>query len=110
MKRAPLIYGVLIGMLAIGVVGCRSDYHSAFAEQAIRPNQLVKIHYKTLKTGAVERAPDSSFFGSRSRVLVKTTPSGTCWNAFRRKGSIHPGKMSPSRMRPLIVAGSDLSA
>ena len=48
MKHAPLIYGVLIGLLAIGVVCCRSDYRSAFAEQAIRPNQLAKLHYKTL--------------------------------------------------------------
>ena len=54
------LYGVLIGMLAIGVVGCRSDYRSAFAEQAIRPNQ-VDSTTRPLKTGAVERAPDSEF-------------------------------------------------
>ena len=61
MKHASLIYGVLIGLLAIGVVGCRSDYRSAFAEQAIRPNQLAKLHYKTLKTGAVGESTGFKF-------------------------------------------------
>ena len=61
MKHAPLISIVLIGMLAIGVVGCRSDYRSAFAEQAIRPNQLAKLHYKTLKTGAIGESTGFKF-------------------------------------------------
>jgi hypothetical protein len=43
------------------VVGCRSNSPSAFAEQAIRPNQLVKLHYKTLKTNAIGESTGFKF-------------------------------------------------
>ena len=51
----------LVGLLAMTVIGCRSDYRSAFADQAIRPNQLAKIHYKTLKTGAIGESTGFKF-------------------------------------------------
>jgi hypothetical protein len=53
MKPGPVSTCVLIGMLAMTTVGCRSAHHSAFAEQAIRPHQLAKLNYKTLKSGAI---------------------------------------------------------
>ena len=66
---------VLTGMLAMGVVGCRSPHHSAFAEQAIRPNQLAKLNYKTLKTGAIGESTGFKFlwipFASPSEADAK---------------------------------------
>ena len=53
MKHALLTRVVCVAIIAIGLAGCRSDYHSAFADQAMRANQLAKLKYKTLKTGAV---------------------------------------------------------
>jgi hypothetical protein len=61
MKRARLTSIILLAMLAVGLAGCRTDYRSAFAEQAIRPNQLAKLHYKTLKTGAVGESTGFKF-------------------------------------------------
>jgi len=61
MRHARLITIVLAGLLAIGFVGCRSDYHSAFADQAVRPNQLAKLHYKTLKAGAIGKSTGFKF-------------------------------------------------
>lgn len=61
MKDARMRTVVLIGLLAMAVVGCRSTYQSAFADQAIRPNQLAKIHYKTLKSGAIGESTGFKF-------------------------------------------------
>ena len=61
MKHARVTSWVLAGLVAVGLVGCRSDYHSAFADQAIRPNQLAKLHYKTLKTGAIGESTGFKF-------------------------------------------------
>ena len=61
MERARLTTSVLVGLLVVGLLGCRSDYHSAFADQAIRPNQLAKLNYKTLKTGAIGESTGFKF-------------------------------------------------
>ena len=54
MKRAPAVVVVLVCGLALGgMVSCRSTYESAFTHQAIKPVDLAKIKYRTLKTGAV---------------------------------------------------------
>ncbi len=54
MKHAHLIIVVFICVLATGgLAACRSAYHSTFADQAIKPTQLVKMKYRTLKSGAV---------------------------------------------------------
>lgn len=75
MKQATVIGIVLVGVLAAGLVGCRSDYHSAFADQAMRPNQLAKLKYKTLKTGAVGESTGFKFlwipFASPSEADAK---------------------------------------
>jgi hypothetical protein len=51
----------LAGLLMVGLVSCRSPHHSAFAEQALRPNQLAKLNYKTLKTGAIGESTGFKF-------------------------------------------------
>jgi hypothetical protein len=75
MKLRRVAILVLIGMLATGSFGCRSAYHSAFAEQAIRPHQLAKLNYKTLKTGAVGESTGFKFlwipFASPSEADAK---------------------------------------
>lgn len=75
MKDARVRTIVLIGLLAMAVVGCRSTYQSAFAEQAIRPNQLAKLHYKTLKAGAIGESTGFKFlwipFASPSEADAK---------------------------------------
>ncbi|HEU4503828.1 MAG TPA: hypothetical protein VFR79_03310 [Nitrospira sp.] len=74
MKHVHVIALVLV-VLAVGAVGCRSPHHSAFAEQAIRPNQLVKLNYKTLKTGAIGESTGFKFlwipFASPSEADAK---------------------------------------
>lgn len=75
MKHVHLIALGLVGLLAVGAVGCRSPHHSAFAEQAIRPNQLAKLNYKTLKTGAIGESTGFKFlwipFASPSEAEAK---------------------------------------
>src|SRR6059036_1419934 len=63
MKHVHLIVVVfIICALAIGgLAGCRSAYHSTFADQAIKPNQLVKMKYRTLKSGAVGESTGFKF-------------------------------------------------
>jgi hypothetical protein len=75
MKHAPLASIVLIVMLAMVAVGCRSTPPSAFAEQAVRPNQLAKLHYKTLKSNAIGESTGFKFlwipFASPSEADAK---------------------------------------
>lgn len=66
---------VVVVILAIAAGGCRSAQNSAFAEQAIRPNQLVKLNYKTLKSGAIGESTGFKFlwipFASPSEADAK---------------------------------------
>jgi hypothetical protein len=75
MKHGHVITLALISMLSMGAVGCRSPHHSAFAEQAIRPNHLAKLNYKTLKTGAIGESTGFKFlwipFASPSEAEAK---------------------------------------
>jgi hypothetical protein len=54
MKNVRIIPTALAVLLLIGgAVGCKSTYHSSFAEQAVKPVDLVKLNYRMLKAGAV---------------------------------------------------------
>src|SRR6476660_9157265 len=108
MKHAPLIYGVLIGLLAIGVVGCRSDYRSAFAEQAIRPNQLAKLHYKTLKTGAVGESTGFKFLWIPFASPSENDAKRDMLERLQKEGIDTSGKISAFGMAPSIGGGFGL--
>jgi hypothetical protein len=76
MKRAHITVVAFVCMLAIGgMVSCRSNYQSAFANQAIKPVDLAKIKYKTLKSGAVGESTGFKFlwipFASPSEAEAK---------------------------------------
>jgi len=54
MKCAHTVAVALACMLAIvGTVSCRSDYHSGFVSQSMKPAELARVKYRTLKSGAV---------------------------------------------------------
>jgi hypothetical protein len=54
MKLSRIIPTALVILVAIwGVIGCKSTYHSSFADQAVKPVDLVKLNYRILKAGAV---------------------------------------------------------
>ena len=75
MRHAHVTRVVWVAVIVIGLAGCRSDYHSAFAEQAVRPNQLAKLKYKTLKSGAIGESTGFKFlwipFASPSEADAK---------------------------------------
>jgi len=54
MKRANTVLAAVVSVLLIGgMVSCRSTYESGFVNQAVKPVDLAKIKYRTLKSGAV---------------------------------------------------------
>jgi hypothetical protein len=54
MKKVRIIPTIFALLLVIGgAVGCKSTYHSSFADQAVKPVDLVKLNYRALKAGAV---------------------------------------------------------
>jgi hypothetical protein len=59
----------------LGMVSCRSTYESAFTNQAIKPVDLAKIKYRTLKSGAVGESTGFKFlwipFASPSEAEAK---------------------------------------
>ncbi len=76
MKRAQILIVALGCLLAIGgMVSCRSTYQSAFANQAMKPVELSKIKYRTLKSGAVGESTGFKFlwipFASPSEADAK---------------------------------------
>jgi hypothetical protein len=76
MRRAPALTVALVCMLAtLGMVSCRSTYESAFTNQAIKPVDLAKIKYRTLKSGAVGESTGFKFlwipFASPSEAEAK---------------------------------------
>ena len=76
MKHVHLLIVALTCALAIGgLTACRSAYHSTFADQALKPNQLVKMKYRTLKSGAVGESTGFKFlwipFASPSEADAK---------------------------------------
>ena len=76
MKRGHTVIVAFACMLAIGgIVGCKSTYQSAFANQAIKPVDLAKIKYRTLKSAAVGESTGFKFlwipFASPSEADAK---------------------------------------
>lgn len=54
MRQVWVLFIALVSVCMVGgLVSCKSTQHSAFADQAIKPVDLVKIKYRTLKSGAV---------------------------------------------------------
>jgi hypothetical protein len=54
MKNSGIISIALVFLLVMGgLVGCARPSHSSFADQAVKPLDLVKLKYRTLKAGAV---------------------------------------------------------
>lgn len=54
MRRSWLVVsGILFVVLAIGPIGCKKQFVSSFAAQAVKPTDLVKVKHRVLKTGAV---------------------------------------------------------
>lgn len=73
-----LVYTLLFG----GSVSCSKNHHSAFAEQAIKPADLVKVKYRPLKNAAV------SFSGFHLPARAKPRPNATCLSGYKKKESI----------------------
>jgi len=76
MKHTHVLIVAFICALVIGgLAACRSAYHSTFADQAVKPTQLVKMKYRTLKTGAVGESTGFKFlwipFASPSEADAK---------------------------------------
>jgi len=54
MKRGhTVIVAFACMLLIVGTVSCRSDYHSGFVSQSMKPAELARVKYRTLKSGAV---------------------------------------------------------
>ena len=54
MKRGhTVIVAFACMLLIVGTVSCRSDYHSGFVSQSMKPAELTRVKYRTLKSGAV---------------------------------------------------------
>jgi hypothetical protein len=54
MRRVWALSIALVSICMIGgLVSCKGTQHSAFVDQAIKPVDLVKVKYRTLKSGAV---------------------------------------------------------
>ena len=54
MRHGRVIFIALVCALLFGAsVSCSKNHHSAFAEQAIKPADLIKMKYRPLKNGAV---------------------------------------------------------
>src|SRR5215831_12813593 len=77
MKRAQTVMVALVCLLAVGgMVSCGSTYQSGFVSQAIKPVDLAKIKYRTLKSGAVGESTGFKFiwipFASPSEADAKS--------------------------------------
>lgn len=76
MKHERAVFIALVCVVFIGgLVSCKSTYHSAFADQAMKPVDLAKVKYRTLKTGAVGESTGFKFlwipFASPSEAEAK---------------------------------------
>jgi len=76
MKHGQSLIVTVACILAIGaMVSCRSTYQSAFANQAMKPVDLAKIKYRTLKSGAIGESTGFKFlwipFASPSETDAK---------------------------------------
>ena len=76
MKRGHTVIVAFVCMLVVGgMVSCRSTYQSAFANQAMKPVDLAKIKYRTLKSGAIGESTGFKFlwipFASPSEADAK---------------------------------------
>jgi hypothetical protein len=48
-----VVSSVLCAILVVGAIGCTTRYHSSFADQSVKPVDLVKLKYRMLKAGAM---------------------------------------------------------
>ncbi len=76
MKRGHTVIVAFVCMLALGgMVSCKSTYQSSFANQAVKPAELSKIKYRTLKSAAVGESTGFKFlwipFASPSEAEAK---------------------------------------
>ena len=76
MKDGRAIFIALVCTLLFGgSVSCSKNHHSAFAEQAIKPADLVKVKYRPLKNAAVGESIGFKFlwipFASPSEAEAK---------------------------------------
>jgi hypothetical protein len=62
MKIEQRVFVTLACMLLIaGLASCASEYQSGFVNQAIKPVELAKIKYRTLKSGATGESTGFKF-------------------------------------------------
>lgn len=62
MKHGRIIFSTFVFLLVIGgLVSCTSRHHSAFAERAIKPADLINVKYRMLKAGAVGESTGFKF-------------------------------------------------
>lgn len=54
-----VVSGILFVVLALGPIGCKTQFVSSFAAQAVKPTDLIKIKHRVLKAGA--RGTDTGF-------------------------------------------------
>ena len=76
MKASQRVLVVFICMfLIVGMVSCATEYQSGFVNQAIKPIELAKIKYRTLKSGAIGESTGFKFlwipFASPSEADAK---------------------------------------
>ena len=52
-NRRFAVSSVLCAILVVGAIGCATSNHSSFADQSVKPVDLVRLKYHMLKAGAV---------------------------------------------------------
>jgi hypothetical protein len=103
MRHGRVIFIALVCALIFGAsVSCSKNHHSAFAEQAIKPADLIKMKYRPLKNGAV----GLSFSGFLLSVRAKPMPSATCLSGYKKKASRQMESTLDTRMRHPIEEDS----
>ncbi len=76
MKQRPVLSAILALSIGItGLVGCSSNFHSTFVDQAVKPVDLSKVKYRMIRVGAVGESTGFKFlwipFASPSEADAK---------------------------------------
>ena len=110
MRQVWVLFIALVSVCMVGgLVSCKSTQHSAFADQAIKPVDLVKIKYRTLKSGAVGESIGFNFSGFPLSARTKRMPNVTCLIDYKKKESTQRERTWPTQMPHQIGEDSALS-
>ena len=60
-NRRFVASSVLCAILVVGAIGCTARHHSSFADQSVKPVDLVKLKYRMLKAGAMGESTGFKF-------------------------------------------------